>query len=538
MRDIAIRDLNFSVVNQPGKYLGMVLGNRGKHNDFIPLINKIQGRINSLSNRFLSYAGKTTMINAVISPLITFHANSVTLPVKTCKVIDRTLRDFFWSSNSNKKKIHTLSWEKICLPTSLGGLGIHLTKERNCSLITKLACQVKVNPNCLWSKSVHHYLLRSCNSFSTTGRAIRKGNSVINSHSWALVRNGKGPLNKEDNLITVNQLANDLGSWSWDLISFDLPQSIKDLINATPCLKDSSFEDISSCTFQKNGNFKLSLVYQDLISKHPNDNSLPTSGKWIWHSSCHRRLKFFIWINNYVFNEKTPCPNWIAKRSIATAAEYHHIALSKNSSAIRTPLTVSVKWKPPYIGWWKLNCDGAYQGNPGPFSIGGILRDAHGNWISGYSGFIGDGTALEVKLWAITMGLKVATILNCNLLWIETDSLLAFNLLMDNSISNQHEYWNLINFCRSASQNFSQVNLSHTFREGNQCADQLAMLALLNREAYNVYQDIPSFLKLIFLADLHGVTFDRETSSCNRSLSNSMYPSVCNVVSLSDLFRT
>ncbi|KAF7833479.1 putative ribonuclease H protein At1g65750 family [Senna tora] len=240
------------------------------------------------------------------------------------------------------------------------------------------------------------------------GRAIRKGNSLINSNSSAIVHNGKKtslwydiwfkesplrnviprPLNKEDSLIIVNQLANDLGSWSWEIVSFNLPQSIKDLINAILRFKESSLEDVSSCNFQKKWLLQTKSVVESdchLFIECPVSKS-------IWHlTRCKTQL--------------SNCNNF--GKSIASAAEFHDIALSNVSTSQRNSLTLPVKWIPPMNGWWKMNCDGACEGNLRPFSIGGILRDNLGNWISGFSGFIGDGTALKAELWGITMGFPV-----------------------------------------------------------------------------------------------------------------------------------
>ncbi|KAF7826332.1 reverse transcriptase [Senna tora] len=116
----------------------------------------------------------------------------------------------------------------------------------------------------MWSKSIRHYLNPTCNSFSATSKAIRKGLSLIYSNSSSIIRNGKNtdiwfhnwftkaplrsliasPLNKNDDSITVNVFANDLGSWSWELLSFDLPLSIKDIINSIPCLKNALSADL------------------------------------------------------------------------------------------------------------------------------------------------------------------------------------------------------------------------------------------------------------------------------------------------------
>ncbi|KAF7829455.1 putative ribonuclease H-like domain-containing protein [Senna tora] len=125
--------------------------------------------------------------------------------------------------------------------------------------------------------------------------------------------------------------------------------------------------------------------------------------------------------NEYIFNAKTPSPDFIAKKR--------------------------------------------------SFAIGGIIRDHFGNWITRFSGFVGFGITLKAELWAISSGIKVASSLGCNELWIETYSLLACKLLLDSSITDLHEHWNLISFCRSALRRFTDAKLFHTFREGNQCVD-------------------------------------------------------------------
>ncbi|KAF7826716.1 reverse transcriptase [Senna tora] len=145
-----------------------------------------------------------------------------------------------------------------------------------CGLISR----VNSLQNSLWSKSIRHYLNPTCNSFSATTKAIRKGLSLIYSNSSSIIRNGKntdiwfhnwftkaplrsliaGPLNKNDDSITVNVFANDLGSWSWELLCFDLPLSIKDIINAIPCLKNALSVDFITCNYQKNGSFSLNLI--------------------------------------------------------------------------------------------------------------------------------------------------------------------------------------------------------------------------------------------------------------------------------------
>ncbi|KAF7819717.1 reverse transcriptase [Senna tora] len=112
-------------------------------------------------------------------------------------------------------------------PFLVGGLGIHLTKERNLAPISKLAWQVNSNPKPLWAKVTKHYLRPSCNSFLATGRAIKRGFALVVSNSFSHIGNRKntnvwedpwfdkdplrnfiaGPLNKNEDRVNVNSLA-------------------------------------------------------------------------------------------------------------------------------------------------------------------------------------------------------------------------------------------------------------------------------------------------------------------------------------------
>lgn len=56
-----------------------------------------------------------------------------------------------------------------------------------------------------------------------------------------------------------------------------------------------------------------------------------------------------------------------------------------------------------------------------------------GNWIIGFSKFIGIRSILHVELWAILLGLNLETSVNATNLEIETDSLEAIKL-----INNKH----------------------------------------------------------------------------------------------------
>ena len=59
-------------------------------------------------------------------------------------------------------------------------------------------------------------------------------------------------------------------------------------------------------------------------------------------------------------------------------------------------------------GFYKLDVDGSFFGNPGRTGLGGLVRTEDGNWVVLFSGYIGMSTNLHGELLALWHGLQVA----------------------------------------------------------------------------------------------------------------------------------
>lgn len=46
--------------------------------------------------------------------------------------------------------------------------------------------------------------------------------------------------------------------------------------------------------------------------------------------------------------------------------------------------TILVGWKPPPIGYVKINVDGVVTNNPGEVGLGGVFRTCEGDWTLGF----------------------------------------------------------------------------------------------------------------------------------------------------------
>lgn len=138
-----------------------------------------------------------------------------------------------------------------------------------------------------------------------------------------------------------------------------------------------------------------------------------------------------------------------------------------------------------------MNVDGASQGTPGLSTCGGILCDFQGVFLRVFALYIGLSTAFRAELQATMKAIELATLHNWNDIWLETDSTLVLNAFQDQSVIP----WDLRNHwdnCILMLRHF-RFYTSHIYREGNVCADALAIHGL-TISMYMWWNLIPSFL--------------------------------------------
>nr|POE67414.1 putative ribonuclease h protein [Quercus suber] len=166
----------------------------------------------------------------------------------------------------------------------------------------------------------------------------------------------------------------------------------------------------------------------------------------------------------------------------------------------------------PSVNWSKLNTDGSAQGNPGLTRGGGIIRDSHGNWISGFARAIGIASSLAAELWAVRDGLQLCSTLALEAVEVECDALVAVSLLSQANRTNS-EFSSLIDDCKNLMRNLPQVRLKHCFREANRCADALAKFGANMEDDFVVFASPTSVIASLLFSDKLGVTQDRICNS-------------------------
>lgn len=312
LKNLASSILGFKTSDKPSLYLGIPLGISGKTKDFDCVIDKIKSRINSWSNKYLSHAGKIVLIKPVCSAILAFYMQSLPFPKSLYLVIDKQIRDFFWSSFHGKQKLHLVNWNSITLPTEEGGLGLFKTFERNQAFLGKLVWRMMHESSSPWAMICNHRL-KSKSKASILLKSLKRGLLILNKGVKHIIHYGSqtslwfdnwlpmgplrnlisGPLLLHDENLTVADALTLEGFWDWQHISFTLPQKIYHAFISSPRDPLSSTHDVISWGHSSNGIFSVKAAY--LLHLH-SKNYPSRNLKWIWSLNCHPRIKFFTWL--------------------------------------------------------------------------------------------------------------------------------------------------------------------------------------------------------------------------------------------------
>ena len=133
MRALGVRE-----VNRHEKYLGLptIIG-RSKKAVFSCLKERIWKKLQGWKQKLLSRPGKEVLIKAVAQAIPTYMMSIFKIPDSLIDEIHAVLAKFWWGSNAVSRKIHWHSWETLCLPKSMGGMGFRDLKCFNQALLAK-----------------------------------------------------------------------------------------------------------------------------------------------------------------------------------------------------------------------------------------------------------------------------------------------------------------------------------------------------------------------------------------------------------------
>lgn len=145
--------LGVNGVNNFGNYLGvpsMFSTNKSKDLSFI--LDKTWKVVQGWKNSFFSIAGRETLIKSVGQTIPSYVMGVFRFPKNLCNEITRNFARFWWGSSPNKRKVHWVKWDKMCLPKIMGGLNFRDLEGFNKALIAKQVWRILTNPESLVSR--------------------------------------------------------------------------------------------------------------------------------------------------------------------------------------------------------------------------------------------------------------------------------------------------------------------------------------------------------------------------------------------------
>ncbi|KAL4391935.1 hypothetical protein AHAS_Ahas03G0294800 [Arachis hypogaea] len=110
----------------------------------------MMSRLSTWKARNLSLAGRVTLTQSTLASIPTYIMQTMRISLRVCDKIDSICRSFVWGGNNSGKKIHLLSWKKLCSLKKSGGLGFRSARMMNDANLMKLAWKLIHNRDSLW----------------------------------------------------------------------------------------------------------------------------------------------------------------------------------------------------------------------------------------------------------------------------------------------------------------------------------------------------------------------------------------------------
>jgi hypothetical protein len=136
---LIVQDLNFKVGSIPFNYLGVpIFKGKPKASYFQPIADKVKQKLSAWKASLLSIAGRVQLVQAVVQSMFVYSFAIYSWPIALLRDVEKSIRNFIWSGDIEKRKLVTVSWDKVCRPHAQGGLNLRSLIKLNLASNLKL----------------------------------------------------------------------------------------------------------------------------------------------------------------------------------------------------------------------------------------------------------------------------------------------------------------------------------------------------------------------------------------------------------------
>lgn len=148
--------LMFKQESLPVQYLGMLLTiSRPNRKEFLPLIERLEKRMEGWKGKLISRGGRLQLVKSVLTAIPIYYMMCLKLPKWVIDRIDAVRRAFLWGRNGKEgRAISLLNWPTVCMPTVVGGMGIHDLEVHNTALLLCWWRRAYAKEDCLWTVTI------------------------------------------------------------------------------------------------------------------------------------------------------------------------------------------------------------------------------------------------------------------------------------------------------------------------------------------------------------------------------------------------
>jgi hypothetical protein len=120
------------------RYLGLptVVG-RSKEGSFQYITERSWGKVKGWKGQGMSKEAKGVLVKSVLQAVPAYPMSCFQFTKKQCKKISGVSSNFWWGTKDGQRKVHWISWDKMCISKDQGGLGFHDFECFNKAFLTK-----------------------------------------------------------------------------------------------------------------------------------------------------------------------------------------------------------------------------------------------------------------------------------------------------------------------------------------------------------------------------------------------------------------
>ncbi|GKV49436.1 hypothetical protein SLEP1_g56186 [Rubroshorea leprosula] len=147
--------LRCGVGKTPFLYLGLPVGGKfGSKKLWEPVVNKFRAKLAIWKSASLSFGGRITLLNSVLSALPIFYMSLFLIPSSVVSELVKIQRGFLWGGVELNRKIPWVKWDIVCGNKAQGGLGVSDLRRKNWALLGKWWFRFGDGVGGLWKRVV------------------------------------------------------------------------------------------------------------------------------------------------------------------------------------------------------------------------------------------------------------------------------------------------------------------------------------------------------------------------------------------------